>query len=87
VPLEKERKEEATQIACRLDIIRLQDKVGMVIEKGATPDAGKLIEGDDTVVQTRGGKVMPKNKYGLLIIYREICTHILSAVTYKDQDE
>jgi hypothetical protein len=39
--LEKERKEEAKQRAGRLERIRLQDKVNMVLTKGVIPEAGK----------------------------------------------
>jgi hypothetical protein len=39
--LEKERKREAKQRAGRFEIIRLHDKVNMVLAKGVTPDAGK----------------------------------------------
>jgi hypothetical protein len=39
--LEKERKEGARQRAGRLEIIRLKDKVDMVLAKGETPEAGK----------------------------------------------
>jgi hypothetical protein len=36
--LEKERKEEEKQRAGRLDIIRLKDKVDVVLAKGETPE-------------------------------------------------
>jgi hypothetical protein len=39
--LEKERKEEAKQRAGRLERIRLQDKVNMVLAKSVAPEAGK----------------------------------------------
>jgi hypothetical protein len=39
--LEEERKEEARQRAGRLEIIRLKDKVDMVLATGETPKAGK----------------------------------------------
>jgi hypothetical protein len=92
-PLEKEREEEARQRAGRLDIIRLKDKVGMVIAKGETPDAGKWNTIDLKVkiqwFKQEGNKSMSRNKYGLLLLllYRETCTCVVAAVTYRDDDE
>jgi hypothetical protein len=89
--LEKERNEEATQISGRLEIIRLQDKVNMVLAKGATPEADKWNNTDLKVMiqwfKIEGDKAMPKNKDGLLLHYCETCTHVVSPVTYHEQDE
>jgi hypothetical protein len=34
-----------------------------------------------------GGKAMPKNKDGLLLRYRETCTRVVAAVTYRVDEE
>jgi hypothetical protein len=39
------------------------------------------------VVQTVGGKAVPKKKYGLLICYREMCTRVVASVTYRADEE
>jgi hypothetical protein len=89
--LEKERKEEARQRAGRLEIIRLKDKVDMVLAKGETPEAGKLNNTDLKVMIQRfkreGGKAMPNNKDGLLHRYRETCTRVVAPVTYRADEE
>jgi hypothetical protein len=54
-----------------------------------TPVEQHCPEGHDTMVQKGGGgyKVMPKNKYGILLRYRETCTRVVTAVTYCDDDK
>jgi hypothetical protein len=69
--LEKERKEETQQRTGRLYIIRLKDKVDMVLAKGETPEAGKWNNTDMKVMiqwfKREGGKAMSKSKDGLLL--------------------
>jgi phenylpropionate dioxygenase-like ring-hydroxylating dioxygenase large terminal subunit len=81
--LKKEMKEEARQRVGRLGMIRLKDKLNMVLAKGETPEAGKWNNTDLKVViqwfKREGDKVMPNNKDGLLICYRETCTRVVSA--------
>lgn len=72
--LEKERKQEARQRAGRLGRIWLKDKVGMVLARDETPEAGTWNNTDRKVMiqcfKREGDTAMPKNKDGLLIRYR-----------------
>jgi hypothetical protein len=89
--LEKEKKEKSKQRAGRLTIIHLQDKLNMVLEKGATPGSGKWNNTDLKVMpqwfKREVDKAMPKNKEGLLLRYHETCARVVEPVTYYEQDE
>jgi hypothetical protein len=59
----------------------LKEKVDAVLEKGATPEAGKLINHDLKVMiqwfKRDGDKAMPTNKEGFMLRYRETHTHVV----------
>jgi hypothetical protein len=84
-------KEEAKQRADRLGRIRLKDKVDMVLAKGETPYACKWNTTDRKVMiqwfKWDGDKSTPKNKYSLLLFYRETCTSVVESVTYLEDDD
>jgi hypothetical protein len=68
-----------------------QDKVNMVLAKGAALEACNWNNTDLKVTiqwfKQEGLKVRPKNKYGLLLCYRETCTCLVPPLTYHEQDE
>jgi hypothetical protein len=74
----------------RLDIMWLKMKVDMVLAKGETSEAGKWSNTDLKVMihwfKWDGGKAVPNNKDDILLCYRETCTRVVTAVTYREDD-
>jgi hypothetical protein len=60
------------------------------LAKGDTPDVGKLNNTDLKVMirwfKWNVYKAMSKNKYGLLLSYCEICTYVVAAVNYWEDN-
>jgi hypothetical protein len=79
--LEKERQAHTKEKAGRLERILLQERVDMVLSKGATSAEGKWNNNDLKVMiqwfKRYGDKSMPKNKDGLLLRYRETHTQVV----------
>jgi hypothetical protein len=68
----------------------LKDKVNMVLTKGETPDEGKWNTIDLKFMiqwfKRDGDKAVPKNKDGILLLYRETYTRVVESVTYREEN-
>jgi hypothetical protein len=66
----------------------LNEKVDMVLAKGATPAEGKWNNNDLKFMiqwfKRNGNKSMPKNKYGLILRYRETHTRVVRTYPHED---